>query len=578
MKTEPNSILRRNLKPPFNWFVGCVILVVLFFLGLAIAGLAFGAVDLPYSLKWLLAVAFALLAVFLLGFLRWINSWLHFKRFLFGAACLGTLIALFYAEEDWRGWHAWSQFKQTWEAKGEHFEFSSVVPPPVPDDQNFAMTPIVFTSYGFTLNREGRKISYNTNFDERMDISVVHGYESAPAGGIGNREKEKFSNLAVWQSYYRHLAKKTNEFSVPAKSGSPSADVLLALSKYDGVIVELRQACQLPDSRFPLNYGSEEPFAILLPHLSPVRNCGRVLQLRSLAELQNSQPEQALGDILLELQLSDKIQTEPFLISHLVRIALVQSALQPIWEGLAEHKWTDAQLARLDVELAKLDFLADYQQSMRGELGMQCGTFEFLRQHRCEFFNMIGSTGHQSDGSPLIELIPSGWFYQNQLRCARIMVEYYIPLANVDQRTLSPEAARRAGETVESEVKNITPYNLLERLLLPSLSMAPRKFAYAQSSVDLARMAIALERYRLAHGEYPDTLNSLVPKFITQVAHDIINGQPLHYRRTDDGLFALYSVGWNETDDGGVVAYFPRSKPPRVDTSKGDWIWRYPGK
>ena len=72
---------------------------------------------------------------------------------------------------------------------------------------------------------------------------------------------------------------------------------------------------------------------------------------------------------------------------------------------------------------------------------------------------------------------------------------------------------------------------LLEKLLLPALGNAAKKFAYAQTSVDLARIAIALERYRLAHGEYPESLDALAPQFIAKLPHDIINGQPLHYRR-----------------------------------------------
>ena len=51
--------------------------------------------------------------------------------------------------------------------------------------------------------------------------------------------------------------------------------------------------------------------------------------------------------------------------------------------------------------------------------------------------------------------------------------------------------------------------------------------------------------------------------------------QPLHYRRTADGQFALYSVGWNETDDGGVVGL---NKDGGVDINQGDWVWRYPAK
>ena len=41
------------------------------------------------------------------------------------------------------------------------------------------------------------------------------------------------------------------------------------------------------------------------------------------------------------------------------------------------------------------------------------------------------------------------------------------------------------------------------------------------------------------------------------------------YRRMGDGKFLLYSVGWNETDDGGTAS-------DKMD--QGDWVWQYPVK
>ena len=61
---------------------------------------------------------------------------------LIGLAALGMLVVLFYAEEDLRGWHAWNKFKHQWEAMGEKFDAANAVPPRVPDDQNFAMSPV----------------------------------------------------------------------------------------------------------------------------------------------------------------------------------------------------------------------------------------------------------------------------------------------------------------------------------------------------------------------------------------------------------------------------------------------------
>lgn len=535
------------------------------------------------------AIAWVVLVLFfwsLIKAIRWMWCWRNFKRFLFGLACFITLIALFYAEEDWRGWHTWNQFKHTWEAKGQHFDMADVVPLPVPEDQNFALTPIAYTSYGYILTRDGKRIpndQRDTNFVQRIRMPITHNYKH-PDNADGNREKGTFTDLKAWQSYYRDLAAKTNEFAVPAQPESPAADVLLALSKYDGAIEELRTASRLPYSRFPLNYDSESPGAILLPQLTALRGCAQVLQLRSLAELQKGEPDKALADIELSLQLTGKISTEPILITHLVRIAMLQITLQPVLEGLAEHKWSDEQLVALDGELAKLDFFAAYKLSMDGELACQNGEANRLRRHPEElretgqWSDDEGNSGTLSNPDELIaRLIPAGWFYQNQYRCARIMVNYFIPVADTSRRIFSPALARQGYDKTIHEIIKPTPFNFLERLMLPSLANAAARFAYAQASVDLARTAIALERYLLAHGEYPETLDTLAPQLIAQVPHDVIGGQPLKYRREADGLFVLYSIGWNETDDGGVVVFYKNSSS-RVDFNQGDWVWRYPAK
>jgi len=81
-----------------------------------------------------------------------------------------------------------------------------------------------------------------------------------------------------------------------------------------------------------------------------------------------------------------------------------------------------------------------------------------------------------------------------------------------------------------------------------------------------------LERYRLAHGQLPDTLDALVPEFLDRVPNDVINGQPLRYRQTGADQFVLYSVGWNEIDDGGTIAWI-EGRTPRQDLERGDWVW-----
>ena len=114
-------------------------------------------------------------------------------------------------------------------------------------------------------------------------------------------------------------------------------------------------------------------------------------------------------------------------------------------------------------------------------------------------------------------------------------------------------------------------FHLLVDIAIPNYSKAFQTFAYNQTRVNQTQIACAVERYHLARGEYPEALDALVPQFIEKIPRDIIGGEPLHYRRTGDGEFLLYSVGWNETDDGGMPGTL-------ADVKKGDWGWQYPLK
>jgi len=583
MNEEPDSISNRTRNGP-RYLRLWLILVAATFLVLLIVTQLLPGGRRSFS-DWLqpvlflfgvsLGVATAVLGVWVVG--RWVCHWHILKRVLLAGAGLIALVALFYAEEDWRGWHAWNQFKRAWEAKGEQFHLASVVPPPVPDEQNFALTPIAFTSYGQILTREGKLIppeKRDNNFFVRMRMPITLD-SSAPTNCAGDRVKGTFTRLECWQGYYRELADRTNAFPVPEQPQSPAADVLLALSKYDGVIEELRAACRLPHSRYPINYDSESPFMIYLPHLAPLKGCAVVLQLRSVAELQAGQPDKALDDVRLALQLADKVRTEPIVISHLVRVAMVQLMLQPVWEGLAHHKWPDAQLAALDEELAKLDFPAAYRLGLRGELAGQSDEMDLLRRHPERVEELGGlrdflgkNTDVSLPGALAARLVPAGWFYQNQYRSARMLEEYSIPVVDASRGTFYPAVARRGEAALAAE--SASPFNLLARLILPAQGQAATRLAYGQASVDLARTALALERCRLAQGAFPEALDALAPQFIAKVPHDVIGGQPLKYRREADGSFVLYSVGWNETDDGGVAGI---DKDGAVDMQSGDWVW-----
>ncbi len=74
---------------------------------------------------------------------------------------------------------------------------------------------------------------------------------------------------------------------------------------------------------------------------------------------------------------------------------------------------------------------------------------------------------------------------------------------------------------------------------------------YAEVAKQTALTAIALKRYQLKYKNYPQSLEAMVPEFIPTVPNDPVDGQPLRYRKDNQGTFLLYSVGENGKDDGG---------------------------
>ncbi len=433
MNDKPKSIWKKSWKGPraiLFWLL--IVSIAAFLAAVAIAAITFVSTPMPFFawrggfgdfigctsvvMFWFI-VAVAVAFIFY-GTVRWHFCWRNLKRTLFVIACFVTLIAIFYAEEDWRGWHAWNKFKHEWEAKGEHFDFVSVIPPPVPDDQNFAMTPVWIAEVKLNMP-EGVKAWYGdriygeevSKLASQLPISVsgVGGnvnfgtYHSPepPNMADGDWRQTHAIGLKQWQSYYRDLGKAFPAVAIPItpQPQSPAADVLLALSKYDQIIEKLRAASALPHSRFPIQYNADNPAAIMLPHLAALRRFAEILQLRAIAELQNGQSEKALDDVKLMQRLTDSIHTEPFLISQLVRIIILQIALQPVWEGLAEHRWSSAQLVELNQELAGLDFLSDYKLAMRGgELVLfQGGMIDYLRRNPEQYFYISGDNyGNQA--------------------------------------------------------------------------------------------------------------------------------------------------------------------------------------
>jgi len=513
-------------------------------------------------------------------------------KYLFALACLATLAVLLVTLTNGRNVQTQPIPGASAYTSSELAAARKLEPPPVPDDQNFAATPF-FTSLFDKATRSESDRRWPDDFSraDQWPRRIPPLAES-----VEGRKTGRFVwDMQAWKTAFEKSQNVLNPSDTrdeivvldqpdPATNAQAALFVLEALKPYEPVLDELRAVQQRPHGRYDVRYDWNNPWGILLPHLAIVKRTIQLLRLKASAELAAGHAEQGLQDVLLMLRLVDSTRNEPFLISQLVRVAELELAMQPIWEGLAARRWSDAQLQSLQAALEKSDFIADLKHCLEAERVWGNLTIALFRDKQApvSFSSLMAEDGKADawvkEVDKAFQNCPRDWFdaeQQNFNRTfdARLLTGFDVAAKRVHPR-IAEENAHQMKKEMGSKETVLKEHLAFAKAFIVAPGGVHLKLAGAQGSVDQAVIACALERHRLAAGQFPKTLAELSPRFLKQVPHDLINGEPLHYQLTDDGLFLLYSVGWNETDDGGEVAFFASGRGP--EKKEGDWVWRYP--
>ena len=524
MNQSPDKKNRRMPRPLLVWLAAFILVAV----AIALVTLTKQIATLQ-NLYWgsILSTSFVVTTapVLLWVSLRWACMRRNWGRALVGLAGLATLFAIFYLEEDWRGKRAWENCKRELEAKGAVLDWNKFIPPPVPDDQNFFAAPKMqdwFTGRGMRdLSTRLQSTNYNN-----LTTSV---------GG-----KNLITNAEVAKVYLAWSDQFAPDFNL------------------------IHEALKRPYARMDGDYS--QPFEIPIPNFLTERIVAQVLSQRAHCYFLLNEPEKALGELtflndsrrLLEGAPTGKPMT---LVAAMINVAVAGLYVNTVADGFQRHAWPEQRLIVLQKQLAEVNLAPFVLQALQEAPASACRDAEILPLYQLMNF---GRTPKWPDkiGS---WLWPRGWTYQNMVNVAVLELR---PLDGFDlaHDTVAPRRFDESARDIDMFFRHKSPYKILAAIAIPNFSKAEQTTAHNQTLANEAQIVCALERYRLAHGEYPEKLDALVPQFIEKVPHDIIGGAPLIYRALPDGKFLLYSIGLNETDDGG--------QDGGNDFTIGDCVWK----
>ena len=437
--------------------------------------------------------------------------------------------------ENWRGARAFERWRAATIAAGEPQSLEQMAPPKVPDAENFAAHPAIAARISGKPQPEGPVLPAALS-----DGELFRAWE-------GGRPVD----LAALQAQLK------------------VTDLGPLLDPFAAQLRGVEEASLRPHSRLLGSYEGDD-----IPSLLGMRQLARVLSLRALLALRAGHSKAALADVLTILRVAKHLGPEPQLISQLLSLATLRISFQPIWEGLRDHRWNDAQLAQLQGALGDLDLLSGWRRCWTAE-GLQFRTqLEKLARTPLGsrppiFGDATGKNGKVANFLGQL-ILPNGWIYQNQIRMEQHWRRQYIEV-------LDPAAHRLDVRSTEAEARRWastprTPYTLVAKLSSPYMVDQNRRMGQTQSTLDQAFVACALERHFLARKAYPERLDELVPTSAARLPVDLFDGQALRYRRGQAQDYLLYSIGWDGLDQGGQVI-FDAQKPARHKLEEGDWTW-----
>ncbi len=311
---------------------------------------------------------------------------------------------------------------------------------------------------------------------------------------------------------------------------------------------------------------------VLLFNFSVMRRFTYMLKFDTQLALESGDSQRARANLLGQLGLAKQSKQQGFLISDLVGIAILDRLGQDLNEMLLAYPdpWTRDQLVALAHAISTVQSLPalgfkteammfdDMLQRVYTDDGHGNG-----RLTRDGLFVLSGIGGGSFEGGPEFRVeraIQSltGPMTLVMMEDRKTQYDSYHRMMDTARRVLEggPESIGYLSyldglskARVEQRLSsNYSPVDLF----MPAMTKAVDRAFQSQLSTQATMTMLAIEIYQRDHGQLPESLDQLAPRYLPSVPQDPFNpGFPLQYVVGETG-YIVYSAGADGDLDGGV--------------------------
>ncbi len=341
-------------------------------------------------------------------------------------------------------------------------------------------------------------------------------------------------------------------FRLPKRAEALSPDQTELLRGYTALnetrVRKADEALKLPASRYPVD--CSRLMSTPLPHLTWLKEIAELHQYAAFLGMASRSPSLATSNILTILALARTLDSEPCLISQLVRLRLIKLAFVTLERRANAGAFGSSETASLAAAFAQTRTTNIAVRALIGERAM---TIPYFRMTKAEATRIKpprdGDDSKKDsplpcDGPAILRLI--GYY---DLDYGSYLIGMNKAIALLDN--LPPDNLRAGAYLARVGEASMQRRRTLSGLSLSAYAGVARRENEGIALQRLALTALAVENFANGTGRVPEKLEQLTPQLLAELPEDPFTGLELRYRRAERG-YVVYSVGPDRQDNGGL--------------------------
>lgn len=293
------------------------------------------------------------------------------------------------------------------------------------------------------------------------------------------------------------------------------------------------------------------------------------LRARAMLFIHEKSADDALRDLLDCHRLARITSHGPFSLELRIGYALESVSLDTTIEIIKYNGFSLSQLKRYRAQLETLPeprHPAEYiNYEQRFEALQTVISFSRLPPEKRNSIQSLNPRGKAVNGNCIVNLLPrANWNivlesinrdYDEAVTALKdpSYSDRWDALRLLEKRLARRRMRIKSGyKGMKSDQAMVSKYiaDVVSYLLWPECNTEILLYERLVTKIELMKITIALEMYRIKVGRYPKRLEQLIPRQVSQLPRDPFSDRPYHYHRKGAG-YVIYSVGPNCRDDGG---------------------------